>query len=339
MYPAPPIYLVSIPRSGATLLAAILNSHPRIAMFNEPWFSLYSNKYGRLNTRGKVEAFAGRLSRVATGFGASLGEDFVDRFASDFIASGSRDQFAALGLFMEWYAAHRGKSRWGIKQPFGIYDAKAFTTRFAGAKVIHIVRDPRSTVALRAKGSAVRAEKMEAVIRMAYSCRDMIAAAADFRSGNPDDFFQVRYEDLVRDPAMWLMKICGFIGEEYDERMLGYHTMSECYVPRDSVGRPRPTHLDVTAPIHIEGLDAWRDILTDRELHIVERICGTDMAANGYQASEAGSNEGLTPYILPYLHFRARRLLRAVRRFSFKLYHAAGRLFPQRFDRTRGMAK
>ena len=51
------------------------------------------------------------------------------------------------------------------------------------------------------------------------------------RELRPDQYHEVRYEDLVSDPAAELTALCAFLGEPFDDAMLQHHRASEEKVP------------------------------------------------------------------------------------------------------------
>ncbi|MEM7357337.1 MAG: sulfotransferase, partial [Acidobacteriota bacterium] len=121
--PRSPLYLASTPRSGATLLAAMLNRHRHIAMFNEPWFFQLAAKYGSLRRRPNVRRLLNDLSYSGRGFGAAIEDDWLSEIEAEILAAGDDRPLAGFLHFLDRFAALQGKPRWGVKQPHGILDA------------------------------------------------------------------------------------------------------------------------------------------------------------------------------------------------------------------------
>jgi len=154
-----PLYIVSIPRSGATLLSAMLNTHKHIAMFNEPWLVIMLPKYGTFSRRQDVENFISDLCSVAERFGVLLGDDFK-REVSSLINNSQSFFMDGVQIFLNSYLSQTGKKRWGIKQPLGYSELYRFVCKIPNLKIIHIVRDPRSKVALRMRGTENQKENL-----------------------------------------------------------------------------------------------------------------------------------------------------------------------------------
>lgn len=247
------------------------------------------------------------LCRAAEEFGVSLGSDFKEVVLGRIRRCGSVNPLEALSEFMSEYARLKRKKRWGIKQPHGILDVPRLIAFFPGLKVVHIVRDPRSTVACRAKGEQGDAswENVLGVLRMSYSWKKLIREARNVALLFPDSILEIQYERLVQDPQRTLVQVCDFLEECYDPLMLDYHRSGVPYVPRDKNGTIRASHRDVALPIHARELAVWRRILTPREVSIVEEICRDEMTQWNYQ------KRGTVP--VAHLHFALMRTRLSVR--------------------------
>ena len=170
-----PIYLVSVPRSGATLLGAMLNNHKSIAMFNEPWFLYMLPKYESLCRRGQVKSLVNYLSNAAERFGVTLDMEFIESVMTEINGLRISNPFDVFVLFMERYANHMEKRRWGIKQPFGIFYVPQLLKRIPDLKIIHVVRDPRATVAQRMRKESDVKEDLVRALRFSRSCSKMMS--------------------------------------------------------------------------------------------------------------------------------------------------------------------
>ena len=295
-----PLYLVSIPRSGATLLAALLNSHKHIAMFNEPWFVVILPKYGTFKRRQNVENFVSDLCSTAKRFGVILGDDFKREVTS--LSNNSQSSFMdGVEFFLNSYLSHAGKARWGIKQPLGYSELPRFVRKIPNLKIIHIVRDPRSTVALRMRGTESKKENLIGALRFSRSWSKAMSQIDRFRQLHQESYYELRYEYLVVDPTQHLKDICRFLGEEFDPEMLNYFEAKNPYVPRDGTGQVRSSHADVLLPVHQQDINYWKKNLMLRELMIVEIICGTQMNDRGYQCSLPAEDQRLNPFLLFFI--------------------------------------
>jgi hypothetical protein len=96
---------------------------------------------------------------------------------------------------------------------------------------------------------------------------------AAWRSRHRPGYLLVRYETLVNQPELELMRICAHLDEDYDPSMLRPDS--------HAVTRPRSrlAYLAVTA----ERLDKWREELTGEQAALVEWVVGRHMDTFEYQ--------------------------------------------------------
>jgi hypothetical protein len=318
MGPKAPIYLVSVPRSGATLLSAMLNNHKCIAMFNEPWFSYMLPRYESFCRQGNVEPLVDHLTNAAGRFGEPLAMEFKESLLAEIGGLGLSDPVDVLALFMERYAKHKGKQRWGIKQPFGMFYVHRLLRSFPGLKVIHIVRDPRATVAERMNKELNREEDLVNSFRFSRSYSKIMWFADRMKRLKPKNYLELRYEDLVTSPEAHLMGICEFLEEEFDPEMSEYYKAKNLYVPREDDGSPRKNHLGVLRPVNPQYVDVWRNLLTLREIAVTEKVCYEAMVERGYYAITSGKEIGAILSLKTVIRFWWTQVKAFVRNWSFE---------------------
>jgi hypothetical protein len=85
----------------------------------------------------------------------------------------------------------------------------------------------------------------------------------------PDQFLEVRYEELVSDPAGVLTSICKFLGLSFEPQMLDLSATT--YEP------PSPRFAN-----------QWRRGMSARDVQLVEARVGPMMAARGYELASSG---------------------------------------------------
>lgn len=203
-----PVFVVGMWRSGTSLLYALLNLHPQIALMYEGDLPLLSALFpGGKAKRDWVERWEfwnGALSRHQ-----------ID------MASIPRN-VAGLPEAMELvYRKHAGLAMWGCKSP-NYYDCMVpLAKQFPGARFIVIYRDPtdvcRSIV--RAGKKSRWFAKRGLTLRVILGYREMKREAESLaRMGA--SVHELQYEDLVRDPAVALTGICRFLQVPYDARMV-----------------------------------------------------------------------------------------------------------------------
>ncbi len=203
-----PVFVVGMWRSGTSLLYALLNLHPQIALMYEgdlPLLSaLFKGGKSKSDWVERWEFWNGALSR-----------HHID------LASIPRD-VAGLPEAMELvYRKHAGLAMWGCKSP-NYYDCMVpLAKQFPGARFIVIYRDPtdvcRSIV--RAGRKSRWFAKKGLPLRVILGYREMKREAEGLaRMGA--NVHELQYEELVREPATALTGICRFLQISYDARMV-----------------------------------------------------------------------------------------------------------------------
>jgi len=200
------IFVGGCPRSGTTLIQNMLDSHPDI--FGGPEF---------LHLQDVIE-LRKKLRR-------SISVGWIDLFCSYEDLDGHLRALIQ-NILLPLADKHGGKYM-SEKSPDNILAFSELVELFPEAHFIHIVRDPRAIVSsmqdvcARAKQKNIDIPAYTATpsSRIAYTtkCFDSgFAAVKKF----PDKILTVVYESLVKDPEKETLKICRFIGLEWDSRML-----------------------------------------------------------------------------------------------------------------------
>jgi len=196
-----PIFIVGSPRSGTTLMCNMIDAHPHI--FAPYWETGLFIRFEELLTN--------HLPWVLKEHPASFPlkrKDLIDWI---------RESVQALfGRF----AAVCGKRRWAEKTPGHVFQIKLIHEVFPQAQFIHMIRNGRDVVrSLQNMPWAPR--------RLRWSIqRWMMSVRAGREQGAqlpPGLYTEVRYEDLVAQPAETLRRVCQFLGEPFSEQMLAFH--------------------------------------------------------------------------------------------------------------------
>jgi hypothetical protein len=264
-----PIFIVGVPRSGTTLLRAILNKHPNIAICDETYFFYYvytrHHKFGDLarpdNRHRLVKAYLDtwRISRLGL-----ERKELESRLLRD-----GTDYPALFSSLLGAYAESLSKPRPGEKTPQHAEHVETLFDWFPDATVVHVVRDPRDVVAsLRnvswgRSSTAANARLWVGLVRAAES--------AAGRSG----FLTLRYEDLVSDPERSLRSLCRVLEERYHPEMLSDPS-------HETPDRPWFNRA-YQQPISRSRVGSWHGDLSEGQVRIVEWIAGSLMKAHGYE--------------------------------------------------------
>lgn len=204
-----PLFVLGSGRSGTTLLRQMLNAHGRIHLTHEAGFYSAAQPFRkRLPAREWLGRYYGSFPFAWLGLSVEEVENELPRPLGE---SAYPDAFRAV---MRAKAKQYGKARFGDKTPYDSRHAGAMLRDFPGARIIHIVRDPRATVASLARMPwAPSSLGMVNLFALAQ-----VQALAPHRSR----IHEVRLEDLLADPEAEMRKVLSFVGEDWDPRVLDH---------------------------------------------------------------------------------------------------------------------
>jgi Sulfotransferase family len=280
--------VVGCPRSGTTLLAVMLDSHPQIAMPPETAFLPEL----RLLTAKESAALRRDFFLLLTTdrWGVSNWNDIgIDKDAywrklcalRDFSVTGG------LRLLYGMYADRLDKRLFGEKTPADTACMPQIEAYLPEARFIHIIRDPRDVVLSLRRTSVGRSFEETSQIWVDY------VSSARASATQVGHYHEVRYEDLVLNPDGELRRICNFLELDYSSQMLEYRSSGARHIGhlRD---RPVPggtvvphemraaLHENLTKPPKEDRVGSWRREMDPRDRATVEAVAAPLMKEVDY---------------------------------------------------------
>ncbi len=286
-----PVFVVGNGRCGSTLLRLMLNAHPQLAIMGEIHYFdrivRLKQHVADLSTRENRDRFFAMLPRVeGMDYLADL-EAQLDAVRPQLEAHEEPSYELFYRMLMESYARSESASRFGDKSLEHVRHLDRLVELFPDAKIIHLVRDPRAVV--------------ESMLRMPWAPDDVVANSSKWRvnvwaaarfAQSSDRMLETRYEDLVTAPERELRRICEFLKEDYDPRMLQYHKTAGTYI------RNEPWKQGTTSPVTRSTVEQWRERVPPRRIALIESIAGRLMTRYGYERARLGfATRMATPFL------------------------------------------
>ncbi len=254
-----PIFIGGCPRSGTTVLASLLGSHPDHLVTPETGF-----KTSFLNPAAPTELLdaAAVLKRLEGRF------DFLDWQAA--VADQAPPARVTGRQLMEWLVLRWGQktgspapSVWIDHSPQNMRDARTLSHHFPDARLIHIVRDGRGIAASFRGIDGWGEDEIEPAARtwIEWLAHGFAAELSDTLPAVQ----RVRYEDLVQEPEKTLQRLCAAVEIDYTPAMktgTGFAVAN----------RLSQTHSLVGKPLQRSRVDAWRNVLSPREVERFEAL-------------------------------------------------------------------
>jgi len=273
-----PLILLGVSRSGTTLLRVILDRSPGIAIPDESFFvPLLARRHGR---RIDAERFLDDVARVATirDWGVSVAD--VEARVSPGLPTGE-----ALAAIFDAYAEAAGKPRWGDKTPMYMRHLELLEELFPGAQYVHLIRDGRDAALsfLQMPEGTFTRTWAHPTTPEQFAClwRKEVADARSLgRRVGASRYHEVRYEDLVAEPASTVRAICAFAAIPFDPAMLDY-TGSV-----DVSAKPHQQRL-LTPPT--SGVRSWREDMPADDVAAFDSVAGDLLGELGYEVGHRSS--------------------------------------------------
>jgi hypothetical protein len=283
---AGPVFLVGMPRSGTKLLRDLLNNHSQIAIApNESHFipHFYSNleRYGDLQDRSNFARFFRDFGETVFFRLVTKQRSFIDE-QSWYDAVQVWTYAGVVEAFYRSYATTQHKTIWGDKTPFYLLILPLLRKLFPEARFVHIIRDARDYALSLKKGWGKN------VLRSSQRWHDAVAKCRHDGAALKDDYLEVRYEQLVDEPASVLRNVCSFLSVPYEE------TMTTLKQPADKRGGDAKGSMDILK----RNYGKWERSLSRNQIRRIEAICGSLLSDLGYPVTYRGEPQRILPVMM-----------------------------------------
>ena len=226
-----PIFLISMPRSGSTLLEQMLDRHPEIEAVGElPYMRALVRSAVEIHTRRSPVKVPDIVQNMSPAEAKAFGDDYIGRAS------------------LHW----REPTRYFIdKMPMNWSDVPFIRRILPHARFIEIRRPGMDCCFSnymhyfsRAHASSFSLDHIGRAYVDYARMMDHIGTLA------PETLCRVRYEELIERPEEVLRGVLGYLGLEWDEALLTFHES-------DRVVRT-PSAEQVRRPLNREGVGAWK---------------------------------------------------------------------------------
>jgi hypothetical protein len=279
------IFIVGVSRSGTTLMRRILNRSDQIAISTENHFLGHLiptegvrykfRKFGDLSDDDTVRRLVEYIYSSDFKKGSKYRilskhwhwiikkvdrEDFLQR-----ILASDRSERALFTIMMQMYADYWGKPIMGEKTPAHLRYVPTLMAWFPDGKIIHMLRDPRAIFVSelrRRKETPVTAPfkqlkqfdflfKFFIMLQTTVVWFESIQRYYKYKRIYPNNYYLLKFEDLVSDPEKHIGQVCEFLGVEFQDKMLEQKVVSRGF-------RFKQTGFDAQAATRWkERIDRW----------------------------------------------------------------------------------
>jgi len=279
-------------KSGTTLLVALLDSHPELLVFPQEtaYFPTVLTKYAPRGRRAQFDYLTKEsLSNVLFGTPEKWGKhDYADFPREKFLNTFERAAFDPanvekdlLVVMIESYAAILGipldrVKRWVEKTPANRNYIGSIFSHFPHAKLLVTIRDPRALLAAQIALKKTRSTRRFSVYYVIAHWR--VAAQLARRILNREaSGLVIQYEQLAREPAMAMKKVCDYLEITFEPNTVLMPTRVGRLWQGNSAARVG------FSQISTEPVTRWERELSEDEIGWIEWHCRELMPEFGYE--------------------------------------------------------
>lgn len=230
-----PVFIVGMPRSGTSLMEQILSCHSKVHARGE------TTDVGDLAK--KIDYFPDGVRNIS--------QEKLDALAGDYIRR-LRDLAPSA-------------SRVTDKMPGNYLYLGLISQVFPDARIINCRRDPRdicvSQYMLDFATGHYYSYNLETLAGAIKIYQDIMAY---WHEVLPIPILDVRYEDLIADPRLWVSKILDFCGLEWEDACLAFHASKRQVVTA--------SYDQVRQPLYTKSIARWKNY--EKYLETANRILG-----------------------------------------------------------------
>jgi glycosyltransferase involved in cell wall biosynthesis len=290
------VFLISMPRSGSTVLSMMLGSHSQVLCPPEPWILLQGAQVlglGNLDAIpfGQESALLASVQFLQAIVDAGHGQWLDEVLARATIrmqgGGNARDCLGDTALTLyEKRLDLAGKRMFLDKTPRYYRILDLLDELYPRARKIYLKRNPLD-VASSYKDWGISVEQCcgTPATAMTYDFCHGMFRLQDYFERNPENAYQLAYEDLITAPEATLTSLCRFLGVAFEPAMLAYFRNEELLTEYSKavVGDPRASKRP--APVDSRSLNGWRSRLTRNEKQQIMSLLGCDIVRRlGYDA-------------------------------------------------------
>ena len=275
-----PIFIIGMPRSGTKLLREILNQHesisiPRAETGFIPYFVRRRSRYGDLKNKKNFQELFAEFTQ--TNFWHYMeGAEEIWRESKVYDHAGTHSMADTIEAIYRVHARFEGKQIWGDKTPDYIYHTPLLKSLYPNARFVHIIRDVRDFCL------STRNAWNKSIYRAAQKWVNGIEKVRKDRS-SCTDYYEIKYEDLIGNPACETQKLCEWLGVRYDSSMIDLrNTIENIGNARNKVGILKHNH------------NKWMLELKKDEIRKIETISGRLLKELGYDTTCSTQNRPMT---------------------------------------------
>jgi protein-tyrosine sulfotransferase len=162
---------------------------------------------------------------------------------------------------------------------------------FPDSPLVHVIRDGRDVVAslLSQNWIDARTQKpMDVTVNPGLAAEHWVRSVTQGRrllTETENNYLEVRYESLVAEPRTELERLFDFLGESFEEEVLGFHRKRRNLASEASANQ-------VSKPLYKGSIGRWSKVLNLEQRTTVSQVAGDLLLELGYVRDQNWVNDG-----------------------------------------------
>jgi hypothetical protein len=270
-------------RSGTNLLYDMLLSAGGFAIYRGflPIYKILIPRFGPIGDRTNREKILATWLR-SKGFRRTglAPEQLSARILSDCKTGGD-----FIRIVMDSVAENQNVARWAVYDPDNVLHVQRVKQDIPNALFVHIIRDGRDiALSLKKMGgfSPLPWDRSEtnSLVATALYWKWMVERGRVAGHQFPEDYIEIRYEDLITHPQETLAVLGGFIDHDLD-----YERIKQAGLGR--LSETNSSFREEGSASQIHPLGRWKERLSPAIVAEIESAVGDCLEHNGYELSSA----------------------------------------------------
>lgn len=269
-----PIFIGGEGRSGTRLLRTVLGKHSSIFEVPRETYifatkNIKGNKFHSIYANNKEidllvkSVISSMFFKRSVAIEKSKNKNFDEQVNSVFNLIKESEsyhlinnKYDAFNLIVNHLTLNSNKRRWIEKTPSNIYSAKEILELYPKAKIIAIFRDPRAVCA-----SWLKKDKLKSLFGVCLSWNRAINQMVKLSKEIPDNFYVLKFEDLVSSPEPELKKLCVFLNENYETEMMNISVTNSHFMDTKNI-----------QGFSAQTIDRWKNTLSADQKMLIDTV-------------------------------------------------------------------
>ena len=286
-----PLFILGYPRSGTTLLRALLGSHTKIHLLHESELIHAMRSAGiSVSEPIKRENYPQILEQLQK---INVCRRHLSALPSEKISEliNCPDDLSLKEIYEFLLPKPENVEIWGEKSLGNVFHIPELRELYQNAVFVNIIRDPRAALLSHyRKRFATSSDYLPVFERR--SIRFFVHGAVEWKRWldsvntardlfGDDVIVQVRYEDLITEPEKHLKRICAKVGVEFEPDMMNESLRKNDPVVAAGVSNSYAHHRNLAKPINPKRAAAGNE-LPKWASYIIEKYTADDLRNLGY---------------------------------------------------------